>query len=136
MCFTKSRNFKEVFMVGGTNLPSSPLPHHTTSVEFADFVELYLEQITFKLGTCASFEALCLAVLAGFRQLVPVKKSVEESIRDIFQNKLEFGRISFVAKPSEGRTSNKLNPHMTSTFSVGTRLEGECFQDCTIPVPS
>ena len=51
MCFTKSRNFKDVFMVGGTNLSSSPrappgLPHHTTSVEFADFVDLYLRQFS------------------------------------------------------------------------------------------
>ena len=71
MRFTKSRNFKAVFMVGGTKLSSSPLPHRTTSVEFADFLELcgvsFQQQITFKLGTCTNSETFCLAVLADFR---------------------------------------------------------------------
>lgn len=145
MCFTKSRNFKDVFMVGwgGTNLPSAPLhpPPSPTIQRLQNSPTLwscifvsFQQQITFKFGSCTNFEAFCLVALVDF--LVPVQKSVEESIRDTFQIKLEFGRISFVGKPSEGRTSNKLNFHMTSTLGLGWKGNAFRIAPSLSPSPS
>jgi len=75
-CASQSRVISKTFLWWGARTcppPPSPLPHNTTSVEFADFVELYLsavsfqQQITFKLGTSTNFEAFCLALLADCR---------------------------------------------------------------------
>lgn len=63
----KSQNFRDVLMVGDTNLT----PTIQTYVKYGDFAELLyivvsFQQITFKVGIFPNFKAFLLTVLTDF----------------------------------------------------------------------